>query len=303
MTKELNIETTEESKYEKGMTAINQVFNGALDGEDEDLFGINVIMGTLSLPDKEFKVMGEAIMNELEKALSDPNERMTMLAGLESQGLTSKDALEAFSKIAEQLDSAMQGHFEQGKIDFIKRFFGLLVEGLEATEGIAKRTIPVPISYCREGVQRPRYANDGDAGLDIYALEEYIIQPGETKVIPTGFQVALPTGYEFQIRPRSGQSVKTKLRIANSPGTIDSNYRDEVGVIVENIDPMVKDIKLNEKGQVLEIVRGEPVVIEKGQRFAQMILSEKPTCLFFEVETIGALRHGRAGGFGSTGKF
>lgn len=310
-TKNEVVEAPETTRYEEGMAAINGVFEGAFAKGEEDAFGINVIMGTLALPEKEFSILAETIMNELEKSLNDPNERMLMLQGLNQNGLTAEDAVDSFRMISEKLDKAMTGNFSQKKIDFIKRFFGLLVEGLTATKGIAKRTIPVSIAFCREGVKRPHYANDGDAGMDIYALEDYIIQPGETKIIPTGFQVALPLGYEFQIRPRSGQSVNTKLRIANSPGTIDANYRNEIGVIVENIEPKIKDIVVentyNEgilsSQKITSIECGEPITIAKGQRFAQMVLSEKPTCLFYNVDTLGPIEGKRAGGFGSSGKF
>ena len=89
-----------------------------------------------------------------------------------------------------------------------------------SAEGIASRVVKIPIEVLNSNVRLPEYAHDTDAGLDIFALEEITINPGETKIIPTGIKVAVPEGYELQVRPKSGRCVKTKLRIANTPGTI-----------------------------------------------------------------------------------
>lgn len=80
----------------------------------------------------------------------------------------------------------------------------------------------------------PLYASEEAAGCDLFAAEDMIIRPGETRVIPTGITIALPEGAEAQIRPRSGLSLRTALRVPNSPGTIDSDYRNQVGVLIEN---------------------------------------------------------------------
>src|SRR5574344_2884718 len=80
----------------------------------------------------------------------------------------------------------------------------------------------------------PTYAHTGDAGMDIRAIEDVELNPHETKIIHTGIAVAIPEGYELQVRPRSGLSLKTPLRVSNTPGTIDSGYRDEIGIIISN---------------------------------------------------------------------
>ena len=90
------------------------------------------------------------------------------------------------------------------------------------------------IEKCREDAKLPSYAHDGDAGMDLYAAEDVIIEPGKSALVPVGIKMAIPYGYEVQIRPRSGVSLKTPLRIPNAPGTIDCGYRDEVNVIVYN---------------------------------------------------------------------
>ena len=97
--------------------------------------------------------------------------------------------------------------------------------------------IDVQVEICREGVQLPVYAREGDAGMDVRAAVDITIAPGATVIVPTGLKVAIPAGYEIQVRPRSGMSYKTPLRVPNAPGTIDSGYRDELGVLIWNSSP------------------------------------------------------------------
>lgn len=131
----------------------------------------------------------------------------------------------------------------------------------------------------------PEYAKIGDAGMDIRASETVCVYPGETKIIKTGLYVAIPLGYELQVRPRSGMSAKTNIRVANAPGTIDSNYRGEIGVIVDNIG-------------------NDEYYVNAGDRIAQLVLSKVPAIRWSPVENIEALgdTNRGAGGFGSTGK-
>ena len=118
----------------------------------------------------------------------------------------------------------------------------------------------------------------------MYALDDYTVEPHQTMMIPLGFRVAIPKGYELQMRPRSAMSLKTKIRVANAPGTIDSNYRGEVGLIIDNIGTY-------------------PFYITKGMRVAQMVLNEVPLASFMEVKSIDENETNRgSGGFGSSGK-
>ena len=117
--------------------------------------------------------------------------------------------------------------------------------------------------------------------------------------------MAIPEGYAILIQPRSGQSAKTKLRIANTPGLIDSGYRDEIGVIIENIEPPFKDIdyEFDDKGEIhiKSILHGEAYTIVEGQKFAQMRLVAVPKIAFTQVESVSEIGEDRQGGFGSTG--
>ena len=143
--------------------------------------------------------------------------------------------------------------------------------------------VKIPVSICREGVSLPAYARPGDAGMDIRSAVDMTVAPGCTAAVPTGIKVAIPEGYEIQVRPRSGLSLKTSLRIPNSPGTIDSGFRDEICVIVWNSD---KEKEIN---------------IKKGDRIAQLVLQKVPVIDFYLTEDVSSIGEDRGGGFGSTG--
>ena len=133
----------------------------------------------------------------------------------------------------------------------------------------------------------PRYHSDGAAGLDLSAClpenaPEVTIAPGKIEVIPTGIAIAIPTGFEAQVRPRSGLASKHGLTLPNAPGTIDSDYRGEVLV------PMIN-------------LSGEPYTVTHGMRIAQMIIAPVARARVVEVDDLEATLRG-AGGFGSTGK-
>ena len=129
----------------------------------------------------------------------------------------------------------------------------------------------------------PQYETAGAAGMDVRANEEVDLRPGETRLIPTGIYVAIPEGYEIQVRPRSGLSLKTKLRVANAPGTVDSDYRHEVCVIAENTGL-------------------DSIHIALGDRIGQFVLAEVPLIVWDPVDSKEQLpTANRAGGFGSTG--
>lgn len=294
--------------FEESRAVLEETFGSIM---DEDTLGIEPVLAMLELPDLEFNLMQEHILEELEKSLNNPNDKLLMVQSMAAQGLKAEDLVAVFQDVASKLEEQLRGHFTQEKIDFVKRFLGSMVNAIQDTENIPKRTISVPMALCREGAVMPTYANLGDAGMDLYACEEITILPGETKIVPTGIKVAVPMGYELQVRPRSGQSAKTKLRVANSPGTIDSGFRGEVGVILENVDSAIRDITTEEVFKedgslshlrVISIATGAPYVIEKGQRFAQLVLSEVPTCVFYEVDSIDDIGRDRLGGFGSSGK-
>ena len=161
--------------------------------------------------------------------------------------------------------------------------------------------IDVYVEIITEGVTLPSYANSWDAGMDVCAACDIVIRPGETAIVPTGLKFAIPECYEIQVRPRSGISYKTPLRLSNSPGTIDSGYRDELGIIMTNTSPENADcdgepIGLDSKGN-----RKGSYRIRKGDRIAQLILAEVPRMRLHVVESVKDIGVDRGGGFGSTG--
>jgi len=140
--------------------------------------------------------------------------------------------------------------------------------------------------------------------MDIYSPAEYTINPGETVLIPIGIKVNIPIGYALLIQPRSGLSRKTKLRVANTPGLIDSDYHEEIGVIIENIEPPLKEagtITLEDGSIEDASLFGSSFTIEKGERFAQMRLVEVPIVNWLPVKSLGSFENDHGEGFGSTG--
>ncbi len=130
----------------------------------------------------------------------------------------------------------------------------------------------------------PQYATPQSAGMDIRAniQEPITLKPLERKLIPTGLFIELPVGYEAQIRPRSGLAIKKGITVLNTPGTIDADYRGEIGVILINLS-------------------NEDFVIEDGERICQMVIAQHAQAEWVEVEVLGETERG-AGGFGHTGK-
>jgi dUTP pyrophosphatase len=132
-----------------------------------------------------------------------------------------------------------------------------------------------------EGLDLPHYATGGAAGMDVLSAEDLVLQPGMRHAVATGLSVAIPPGYEIQVRPRSGLALKHGISVPNTPGTIDSDYRGELKVIVINHG-------------------AEPFAIHRGDRIAQLVLAAVTQAAWREVTELDETQRG-AGGFGSTG--
>lgn len=143
----------------------------------------------------------------------------------------------------------------------------------------------VPVKVKRlphgEGLDLPVYATAGAAGMDVLAAEDVTLAPGGRHAVATGLAMAIPAGYEIQVRPRSGLALKHGISLPNTPGTIDSDYRGELKVIMINL------------GQ-------EPFVVRRGDRIAQLVLAPVVRAVWAEVTDLDDTARG-AGGFGSTG--
>lgn len=142
--------------------------------------------------------------------------------------------------------------------------------------------IPVRRLPNGEGLPLPSYASTGAAGLDVVAAEDVSLAPGERAAVPTGFALAIPGGWEVQVRPRSGLALRHGITCLNTPGTVDSDYRGEVKVILANLG-------------------AEPVRLARGERIAQLVPAPAPPAILVEVEALDDTERGK-GGFGSTGR-
>ena len=262
----------------------------------KDLF--ESIVRLLSLPDQEFTVLAPMVLQNFQQSLNNPNDKIALAQSANAAGIKSEDLLENFKDLVTQVD---ESSLPVMKRDFLKELIAAMVNAINDTEGISKKLVQVAIELLDENVRMPEYAHDTDSGMDVFALEDFTLAPGEKKLIKCGFKVALPPGYELQVRPKSGRALKTQMRIANTPGTIDQGYRDEIGIIVENIDAPIKDITIDNEGRVTSILRGSEVSIGAGEKFAQLVLAEVPKVAWFEVENVMELGDDRGGGFGSTG--
>jgi len=143
--------------------------------------------------------------------------------------------------------------------------------------------LEIAVQKLHADVKMPAYAHEGDAGLDLYSTIDRVLQPGERALIPTGLKMAIPHGYEGQVRPKSGLALKHGLTVLNTPGTVDAPYRGEVGVILINLDPKT------------------PYEVKKGEKVAQMVFNKVEYAAFTEAADLTATTRGE-GGFGSTGK-
>lgn len=132
-----------------------------------------------------------------------------------------------------------------------------------------------------EGLPLPRRATSDSAGMDLVAAVDVSIAPGERKLVPTGLKVAVPAGYELQLRPRSGLALKHGISLPNTPATIDADYRGELQVIMINLG-------------------SETFKVSRGDRIAQMLVQKVEPVVFREVDELPASDRGE-GGFGSTG--
>ena len=153
---------------------------------------------------------------------------------------------------------------------------------------VSTNKVPVEFKFLSHGedLPAPTYETEASAGMDLRAAvpqdQPLTLNQGEVALVPTGFAIALPVGYEAQVRPRSGLAAKNNVTVLNTPGTIDADYRGEVKVILTNFG-------------------SRPFVVERGMRIAQMVIAPVTIAEWTVVEELGKTGRG-TGGFGSTGK-
>lgn len=246
----------------------------------------NLINQIMSLTDEETENFIKNYNSFLDAMLSNQELINDVKKQMRMQGMTSKDITQEKEALLITIDKASkETNLTDAQKELLKKLGDIIFEIYNKVLQQGNRLcITVPIELCHPDAKVPTYAHPYDAGFDFYLIENIELQPGETKIVRTGIKMAIPSGYELQIRPRSGTSLKTKLRLANAPGTIDCGYADEIGIIAENIG-------------------NEPLTFEKGDRIAQGVFSEPPKGEFNVVEDImSVVGANRQGGFGSTGQ-
>ena len=186
-----------------------------------------------------------------------------------------------------ELRELIQGLDEEDELSANKKeLISLIAEAMfdVATDIVnnPREHVGVKIKLLNEKAKIPQYAHPSDAGADVFLCEDLSIPPHKTALVPLGFKIAIPAGYEIQVRPRSGLSLKTPLRIANTPGTIDCNYRGEVGIILENTGNLTQKL-------------------QAGDKIAQLVIAPTPMIDWETVDELDETDRGE-NGYGSTDK-
>ena len=290
----MNVEPNSKKVVEEVRDALSQL--NSLDGNSIDAIAV-----LLSMDDAQFELVSPGILDSFLRSLNTTNARLMLAQSINATGSTAESVQNEFLQLVNEVDTITD--LTAPKRDFLKKLLRGINTAISETEGIAKRYIQIPFVKCHPDAKMPEYAHPDDSGMDVYAVDDYVIHPGETKLIPTGIKMAVPNGYEIQIRPKSGRALKTKMRIANSIGTVDAGFRGELQVIIENIEPPIKDITYdfddNGRPIITSILRGNDMTIGKGEKFAQLVLMEVPKAVLFQVENLDDTERGN-GGFGST---
>jgi dUTP pyrophosphatase len=250
--------------------------------------------------------MKPVLFDSIDNTFNSPEAQIAFAQMMNVNGIKIEDFTTNIDDLIESVNdlAVTDMQLSDSKKDFLKYVFTTFANALNASQKVSNRIISIPIELCRENAKLPTYATTGSAAMDIYSPEEYTIAPGECIIIPTGFKVNIPKGYALLIQPRSGMSRKTKLRIANTPGLIDSDYHEEIGVIVENIDAPIKEANIItlDDGSIEDAnLYGSSFTIGKGERFAQMRLVEVPMINWLPVASLGEFENDHGSGFGSTG--
>jgi dUTP pyrophosphatase len=289
--------TTQKGMFETLMHEISEI-NPQLGGFDE-------IAALLMMEEAQFQIIAPIFLDELQKSMNRVNDKLGLIQAMNATGAKLEDLQKSYIELNQHIDEQFVSILSANKRDFLKRMLGITYNCIAEAEGVARRIVNIPIELTSEDAKIPTYANIGDGAVDLYSPADYTIKPGETIIIPCDIKVALPYGYAFLIHPRSGISAKSKLRVANSIGLVDSQYKGVIGVIIENIEPAIKDItyEFDENGKPIltSVLHGQSYTISKGERFAQMRLVEVPTANFFQVESVAGIGDDRGGGFGSSG--
>lgn len=243
---------------------------------------IEDFMKVIELPDEIFDNIYPKIKEEISKIYSTNDFRENVLKTIEQNPLINpEEEKEAIYNVINDIKE--EPLLSENKKDIIISILeNSVIKVLELYHNPRKR-VNIKIKKLHPDAIIPKYAHELDAGADVCAIEDITLKPNETGVIvKTGIAMEIPAGWEIQVRPRSGMTHKTKLRVGNAPGTIDSCYRGEIGIILDNIGNL-------------------SIKIEKGQKIAQLVLAETPMMNFEVVDELSNTERNE-NGFGSTGE-
>ena len=297
MEEEKNIEAFSQLS-EKAIESIENV----LDVENqEDINGLGFFATLFALDDNDFEILRPLMQDSVLEALSEPQVQMAMVQSLGQSGITLDDILNHTDEVFEQLFNNDEINLSESKKDFFKFIFTNIFNNISVSTLNPAHIVEIPVELCRENAKLPTYATNGSGAMDIYAPEEINLLPGESKIVPIGIKVAIPHGYALLIQPRSGLSARSKLRISNTPGLIDEDYHEEIGVILENISPKVLDVDFFDEENNIVKEFGRDITIGAGERFAQMRLVEVPRVKWRQVSSLGVQLEDHGAGYGSTG--
>lgn len=244
-------------------------------GENLDAF-----VSLLEIPDEQFDKIYPELKEKLNTIFNQKSFQKQILQILEDQPIDDFDQeKKAITDFVDEIkaDDSISDNKKELVIsvieDTILSVYNLYINPRER--------IQVKIVLENENAKLPTYAHNSDAGADVYSVDTVTIDPGKTCLVSTGIRTEIPLGYEIQLRPRSGMSAKTPMRIANSPATIDANFRGVIKVIMHNTG-------------------NEPYTINIGDRIAQMVIMPVPMIEWNEVDELTSSDRGE-NGYGSTG--
>lgn len=262
---------------------------------------LDTLLRVFQLDEDEFRVFAPIVLNAWSEAFNRPELRFEL-----SRRLSHKETIElsqSISSLEEMLKDQMAEEYEllsEAKVEFLNSLF-MLLNNFALDVGKERDTVILGVSL-EKGAKQPNYAHSGDSGMDLFSMQEYTIAPGETAMVHTGVTFSIPKGYEVQIRNKSGLAAKTKLRVANTPGTIDQSYTGEIIVIVENVESPIQKLEIDQDGKVTNIEYGKSFTIGAGEKVAQAVLCKVATAHLHKIDSLELDTTTRGkDGFGSTG--
>ena len=190
--------------------------------EQENADGMQFLAAMLTLKDETFEILRPVLQDSMTEIFNEPQVQMQIIQGFAQSGISIDDLINHSDEVFDSLFNNSEVQLSESKKDFFKFLMTAIVNSISASTINPAHVVEIPVEICREDAKLPTYATNGSAAMDIYSPADYTIEPGQTIIIPTGIKVAIPHGYALLIPPRSGLSSRTKMRIPNSLGLIDS---------------------------------------------------------------------------------